>query len=246
MTSGWIRALAAAASAPVMVVLLAAQEPSPSVADRKTVWTGVYTEAQAARGRSSYARSCERCHAAAAGGVARRFTGDAFWASWGEDRLESLYAVIRRSMPNDAPGSLPDATYADIVALFLESNGVPAGGAELTPDAVRSVWLTKRDGGGTVPDGAFVTVAGCLVKDEHGWRVDRSQPPRRARSADAVDANAIAAEAPGESTFRLLYLISNVDRFAGHKVLVRGLLVRQPADGVNVTTVQSVAASCGS
>jgi len=32
----------------------------------------------------------------------------------------------------------------------------------------------------------------------------------------------------------------------GHTVVVRGLLMGQPGDAVNVTTVQSVGAGCGS
>jgi hypothetical protein len=38
-------------------------------------------------------------------------------------------------MPADNPSSLGDATYLEIIALVLKTNGFTAGTTELTPDA---------------------------------------------------------------------------------------------------------------
>ncbi len=231
--------LAGSVAATVFAVTLAAQQPPPpaaATATTRTVWDGVYTEAQAERGQGSYARSCNKCHALTEG-VPQRFTGHAFWAAWGEDTLETLHASVRR-MPNDAPGSLSDATYADIIAFLLQSNGVPPGAVELNADAPRTTRLTTRDG--RLPVGAFVAVTGCLTKAADGWTVVRASAPQRSRGATA------AAQPLGDATYRLMYVITPLDKMQSHTVVVRGLLMGQPADGVNVTTVQSVASSCAS
>src|SRR5436309_3521888 len=60
-------------------------------APRRTVWDGVYTEAQAARGIMSFGQSCSGCHALAAEGKAP-LAGEPFWKSFaqktGGDLLE--------------------------------------------------------------------------------------------------------------------------------------------------------------
>src|SRR5262245_8597700 len=56
--------------------------PRPAAAiQSKTVWDGVYTQEQAARGAASFASSCARCHAAEAnsGEEGRNLAGKAFW-----------------------------------------------------------------------------------------------------------------------------------------------------------------------
>src|SRR5678815_4926867 len=83
-----------------------AQEP-------RTIWDGVYASPQAERGRAVFTASCLRCHGPLLDGVPRRFTADKFWASWGEDSLSSLYGYLRKSMPNDAPGTLSESAYVD-------------------------------------------------------------------------------------------------------------------------------------
>jgi cytochrome c5 len=242
-------AIAKVASIAVAVLLaaatLAAQPPPPpsAVAATRTVWDGAYSAAQAVRGHDSYAASCSRCHALDADGIPRRFTGDKFWAAWGEATLDRLYGYLRRSMPNDAPGALTEATYADIVAFLLRSNGVPPSAAELTPATIPSIRLTQRGGDGGLPEGAFVAVSGCLVKSIDGWTVAQATAPRRPPKAEETAA-AETIEPLGTAAFRLLYLISPIDKLEGHRVSVRGLLVRRPADAVNVMTVQSVSPSC--
>ena len=96
----------------------------------RTVWDGVYTEAQAARGVTAFGQSCAGCHALAAEGKAP-LVGDPFWKSFAQKSVGDLLEFVSANMPNGSPRSLSESTYRDIVALMLKSNGFPAGTTEL-------------------------------------------------------------------------------------------------------------------
>jgi len=51
--------------------------------------------------------------------------------------VAQLYTYIAENMPDDGPGSLPEADYVDAMAYILAMNGYPAGAAELTADLER-------------------------------------------------------------------------------------------------------------
>ncbi len=98
----------------------------------------LYTTAQSARGEETYQQYCAACHGTRLQGVpAAPLTGEAFRGRWedGKHTLDDLYYIIRSLMPNNAPGSLSKAQYADIVAYILKTNNYPAGEVELVPDA---------------------------------------------------------------------------------------------------------------
>src|SRR5215469_17754796 len=98
-------------------VLSAAISLTAQAAPRRTVWDGVYTEAQAARGMTAYGQSCAGCHALATEGKAP-LVGEAFWKSFAQKTVGDLLEFVSTSMPNGAPGSLDAGTYRDIVALM--------------------------------------------------------------------------------------------------------------------------------
>lgn len=138
-------------------VLACAGSPAatpPSPASSRTVWSGVFTAAQASRGGRAYARSCARCHGddLRGGETSPALVGRSFLSLWeGASALE-LFEVTKTTMPEDAPESLPDATYADLVAHILEGNGFPAGSSELSANAQALATITIRrepPGGGT-------------------------------------------------------------------------------------------------
>jgi S-disulfanyl-L-cysteine oxidoreductase SoxD len=100
--------------------------------------TGLYSAAQAERGGQLYQQSCAACHGSQLqGSPSVPLTGDSFRARWedGKHTLDDLYYIIRSLMPNDAPGSLTRAQYADIVAYILQVNRYPSGETELVPKA---------------------------------------------------------------------------------------------------------------
>lgn len=99
---------------------------------------GIYSAAQAARGEETYQQFCSACHGARLQGTpAAPLTGEAFRGRWedGKHTLDDLYYIIRSLMPNNAPGSLSKAQYADVVAYILKINNYPAGESELVPTA---------------------------------------------------------------------------------------------------------------
>ena len=98
-----------------------------------TTMSGVYTEAQAARGQATFASECSPCHGQTAqgNGEAPALTGAEFTADWVGLTLGDLFDRIRTTMPQDQPGKLTRDQYADITAFLLKINGYPAGQKDL-------------------------------------------------------------------------------------------------------------------
>jgi mono/diheme cytochrome c family protein len=209
---------------------------------RRTVWDGVYTEAQAARGMMAFGQSCSGCHALAAQGKAP-LVGDPFWKSFAQKTVGDLLEFVSTYMPNGNPGSLTEPTYRDIVALMLKSNGFPAGAAELGPDTAAGVQIVPKDGSTQLPANALARVVGCLTKSGADWMVTSATSPERAERA--IPAGEDAARPLGSRTIGLKFVITKLDALAGSRVAVSGLLIGEGGvDGINVTTVNRVAQKC--
>jgi mono/diheme cytochrome c family protein len=105
-------------------------------AQSKTTQDGVYTDAQATRGESIYAKTCASCHANDLSGSdpAPSLTGKDFNADWNDLSIGDLFERVRATMPGDAPGSLKPGEVADVIAFVLSKGGFPAGQAELASD----------------------------------------------------------------------------------------------------------------
>jgi hypothetical protein len=118
-----------------LIVGVGAQNPSP----RRSVWDGVYTDAQAMRGERQYGRSCEQCHGPDLAGDAvmeiPALSLDSFITSWNGKTVRDLFDTVKRSMPKDKPGSLGTGSYIDVVAYLLQANKFPSGARELPRDA---------------------------------------------------------------------------------------------------------------
>lgn len=116
----------------VGVIAAAAQSP------QRTVWDGVYTPAQAARGQDVYDKSCGECHQADLSGggdeAAAVLKGPDFFARWQGRSVGDLVNTISRSMPKTAPGSLSAEAYVEVVSFLMRKNLVPAAETELSPD----------------------------------------------------------------------------------------------------------------
>jgi len=215
----------------------------------KTVWNGVYTEPQAARGAIVFSSSCARCHSSEpnAGEEGRRLAGDHFWQSYRESTVDHLLDFVSKNMPNGAGGSLSANNYADVVAFILSLNGLPAGSAELTKDSAAGVQIIAKDGPGELPNGTLVQIVGCVARKEGGgWLLNRGTAPARAQVSDAGADNAADLARPlGDRTYTLMYLLTPLDRNVGHRMRVRGLLMGDGGkNGINVSGTQSLAETC--
>jgi mono/diheme cytochrome c family protein len=206
----------------------------------QTVWDGVYTDVQAARGTTAFGLNCSRCHTLAAEGKSP-LAGDSFWKSFAQKSVADLVEYVSANMPNGAPGSLSDATYRDIVAALLKSNDFPAGKSELGRDNIAGVQIVPRDGSKELPANALVRVVGCLTRSGSDWVVTRATAPARAESAGKED----ATRPLGNRTIALKFVVTRLDPLAGSRAAVTGLLIGAGGvDGLNVTTVTRVADKC--
>ena len=100
----------------------------------KSVWDGVYTQAQADRGKPLYNSSCGSCHGESLNGgeMAPPLAGGEFLSNWNGLSVGDLFDRIRTTMPLNKPGSLNRETNADITAYILAFNTFPAGQSELS------------------------------------------------------------------------------------------------------------------
>jgi mono/diheme cytochrome c family protein len=128
-------------------------------AAERSVWDGVYTQAQADRGEQAYKLSCGYCHKddlsggffddgngrAPALAGARAFDSS-FEKRWAGVTVGEMVIDIGTAMPQQDPGSLPPETYIDIISFLLSKNGVPAGARELPADlqALQSIRVTAK------------------------------------------------------------------------------------------------------
>jgi len=105
-------------------------------AQGKTVWDGVYSDAQAKRGEALFGDKCAMCHGAdLSGGDAPSLVGSEFSGNWDDLSLGDLAERIRVSMPQDNPQSLTRDQVADLITVILKRNNVPAGQADLPASA---------------------------------------------------------------------------------------------------------------
>ena len=119
------------------------------MAQGRTAWDGVYSEAQAARGKAAYEAQCAFCHQSdlRGQGFAPGLIEDTFTSRWQDGNLGDLLTIVKATMPQDKPASLTDEEYAAIVAYLLQANRYPAGQQELLADpaALKAVGF-KRTG----------------------------------------------------------------------------------------------------
>lgn len=119
-----------------------AEAAPPRIANDSTTLAGVYTAAQAARGKNVYAGNCRSCHAP------ESHTGETFKTWWRGKQLSELFTFVSTKMPKNDPGSLAPEDVADVVAYLLQMNKFPSGTREigLNPDVLASIVIerTKR------------------------------------------------------------------------------------------------------
>jgi quinoprotein glucose dehydrogenase len=152
MTTTTLRLIFAAAIGSLLVALVYASIPSRAFAAGqtfqpfKTVWIGVYTREQAARGKLAAAQTCNRCHGVdLKGGTAPALTRSAFFDRWHDLKLLDTIVYIQSAMPHGHDFFVSSDSARDIVAFMLQESGVPSGN-EPTPkdaDALANILITR-------------------------------------------------------------------------------------------------------
>jgi len=168
-----------------------------------------------------------------------------------ESTLHLLFDKTKTTMPRGAPATLSDKAYVDIVAYMLKANEFPAGAHELGVDDLQKIQLVGKEGPQQVPDFALVRVVGCLTANpsDGGWMLAHSTDPIRTGNPQPAAGEPEVSEGTslGPGTFRLLVSAAyNPESLKGHKVEVRGFLIRRPTENrLNITSLQTLDPSCG-
>jgi mono/diheme cytochrome c family protein len=110
--------------------------PPPSSVPANTVWSGVYTEAQAFSGEKVADTTCQGCHGAglAGGDSGPKLVGADFLSQWNGRSIRDLFGVISRTMPENAPGTLKSEDVSAVIAYILKVNDMPAGAQALSSE----------------------------------------------------------------------------------------------------------------
>jgi hypothetical protein len=244
--NGLLLSCAAVLGAALLCASAVAQSPSSAVPG-PSVWDGVYTDAQAERGRGFFAEHCASCHGGdLRGGEAKALIDKRFWTDWQETTVDYLFTQISRNMPFSEDGSLagklPRAVYVDIVAHILRSNGFPAGQRELTAESAAAVRIVPNDGSSELPADALAHVVGCLARSAAGeWQLVKATRPGRVLASGAVN----TAQPLGDRVIALKFVLTPLQKYVGHRMSATGQLIGEGGkDGLNVSGIRSVAQTC--
>ena len=129
-----------AVRAAVIAAALTAAAAGLYAQDKRSVWDGIYSDEQAARGKDEYEYNCGNCHIHDLSGDSIKdvpaLAGPDFMAKWSGKSVKELLDYIATNMPQDSRGTLGGKTYADVTAYVLKVNAFPAG-AEALADLPR-------------------------------------------------------------------------------------------------------------
>ena len=221
---------------------IAAQDPP-------AIWTGVYTAAQAERGRTVIQNHCSECHHEdLSGGEGPALVGPTFMIKWETHTVERLFHKIRDTMPDVGSDAVSDSQKLDTVAYILQQNGFPAGDRELTDGpALKAIQIVPKSGPAPARAGALVRAIGCVQQaSANQWVLTQSTEPQvtTLEPLDAADKE-MAATAEGTQTIELLSVFPSPATLQGQKVLAKGLLIKTPtALRINVMSLQPLGPSC--
>jgi hypothetical protein len=227
--------------------LLHAQAPEPKI------WAGVYTSAQAERGKTNFAGSCARCHLAdLSGGTGPSLKGERFITAWQDESLYRLFTKIRDTMPPNFGTTLTEDAKLDVITYILQSNGFPAGATELMvdQDKLDSVQIVRKGTGTTLPNFSLVQVVGCLAPGPNdAWLLTNTSEPVVTKDQPSTPEELKLAESrpAGKESYRLVSTTKFKPAFQrGQKIEAKGLLYREPnASRLNVVSLKQLG-SCAS
>ena len=121
------------------VRLHAAAAQQAAAAGARTVWDGVYTAEQSARGKEVATSTCDACHGEGLAGsdIGPGLRGEDFKSGWVGRTVGDLFEKIHTTMPANSPGSLKPQQSADLVAYIFKLNEFPEGTTELPSETAQ-------------------------------------------------------------------------------------------------------------
>jgi hypothetical protein len=230
----------------ILLLLLSASAVLMAQNDDR-IWSGVYTTAQAERGKTAFLKSCSNCHNSTLDGTARApaLHGERFIANWINTNVDTLFTKLRDTMPATYPDTVAEDVKLDILTYLLQANSFPTGSAELKLDEkeLANIQIVKQ-GTHEIPNFALVAITGCLAPGPgNSWVLTNAGDPVATKEE-------ISTEPKAGPLGTQTYLLVSVTAFhpashQGQKVEARGLLYRQPNDNrINLTSLQMVASDC--
>ena len=116
---------------------------APSVVNGQQLLQAPYSSVQASNGDTLYQQNCATCHLPDLQGSleAPALNDTNFRSNWTNHGVNELLDLLRRTMPPQAPGSLDEAGYLQIVAFLLRANNIRESSIELTASDNSVVFL---------------------------------------------------------------------------------------------------------
>jgi mono/diheme cytochrome c family protein len=197
-----------------------------AVAQTATATGGIYSAAQANRGRIVVENHCTSCHGDALNGLeGPALVGNAFMLNWERTDLDALFRKIRDTMPPAEVASVTEDEKLDALAYLLQQNGFPEGPSELSRSSEARARIPLGQPAAPPRTGSLVRVAGCLSEGEgKTWRLTSASEPL------------------ANQTVQLLNVFPDPSPHKGHAVDVSGLLVRDTA-GISLNVISLAARS---
>lgn len=221
---------------------------SASAQTEARIWSGIFTEEQANRGKTDFYQSCVRCHGQnLEGATAPSLNGNRFISAWENENLYKLFVKVRDTMPPNFGTILTDEAKLDVITFVLRTNGYPTGSDELKVDVdtLENIQIVKKGAAQVVSNFSVVRVVGCLTPGPNNiWTLTNTTDPVLSRDQASTSEELKRADAlpPGKQNFRLVSIGGfSPQQHSGEKVDVKGLLYKDETDArINVTSLQMV------
>jgi hypothetical protein len=168
--------------------------------DKRSVWEGAYTAAQAERGQKAFNAHCAGCHQAdlSGNGEIPALKGEGFMERWHDYSIKPLFNMIKTEMPplrfrTPETKPLPDGMYVDIISFLLKANAFPAGNSELSINTLDEFQILGKTGAQPPPQFALVLSVGCMRYRPISWMLSYATSPVRATMPDIAVSEEIEA-----------------------------------------------------
>jgi alcohol dehydrogenase (cytochrome c) len=122
-----------------------------------------FTAEQATAGRAAFQQTCVMCHGADLRTLPNAIlAAPEFGGRWTGKTTTDLLVQLRATMPPEAPGSLPETDYIEIIAYLLQTNGFAANTQALTAATSAVIGSDALAAARPAPEPIGVTVAGTV------------------------------------------------------------------------------------